>query len=65
MVVGNDKIKALALPMKSTLEALQLMNKVINNFEDALDLKADDEKRAMMARASGAVKGRCRCAAIQ
>ncbi len=35
---GNEQVKQLALPMKSTLEALQLMNRVINNCEDALDL---------------------------
>jgi len=43
---GNQQIKSLAFPMKSTLEALRLMNRIINNFEDALDLtnSADEEK---------------------
>jgi NADH dehydrogenase len=43
---GNQQIQSLAFPMKSTLEALRLMNRIINNFEDALDLtnRADEEK---------------------
>ena len=32
---GNKDLKAHAFPMKSTLEALQLRNQIIQNFEDA------------------------------
>jgi NADH dehydrogenase len=39
---GNDVLKANALPMKSTLEALQLRNSLIQNFEDALLVKDKD-----------------------
>lgn len=33
---GNAELKANALPMKSTVEALQLRHRLIHNFEDAL-----------------------------
>ena len=46
---GNEQLKQLALPMKSVLEALQLMNRVINNFEDALDLTTDVERSSRMS----------------
>lgn len=36
---GNDNLKRLAFPMKSTVEALQLKQKLIQNFEDALEIK--------------------------
>ncbi|MGN6214881.1 NAD(P)/FAD-dependent oxidoreductase [Parafilimonas sp.] len=42
---GNEKLEKNALPMKSTLEALQLRNHVIKNFEDAL-LVTDKQERA-------------------
>jgi len=45
----NDKIKALSFPMKTTLEAVQLLNRVINNFEDALDLRDDKSRSARMS----------------
>jgi len=46
---GNEQLKSLALPMKSTLEALKLMNRVINNFEDALDMLTADQKAKAMS----------------
>jgi len=39
---GNDVLKANAFPMKSTVEALQLRNSLIQNFEDALLVKDKD-----------------------
>src|SRR6478736_3280859 len=33
---GNEVLKENAFPMKSTVEALQLRNRLIQNFEDAL-----------------------------
>lgn len=33
---GNEELKANALPMKSTVEALRLRHRLIHNFEDAL-----------------------------
>ncbi|MCU0375298.1 MAG: NAD(P)/FAD-dependent oxidoreductase [Chitinophagaceae bacterium] len=35
---GNEELKAHALPMKSTVEALQLRHRLIHNFEDALQV---------------------------
>lgn len=46
---GNEKLEALCLPMKSTLEATIMMNVVINNFEDALDIKDDAEQSVTMS----------------
>jgi len=45
---GNDKIKDNAFAMKSTAEALQLRNHIIENFEDALLAKSDEELQARM-----------------
>lgn len=45
---GNDKLAEKALPMKSTLEAVKLKNRLINNFEDALDIKDDIERRKLL-----------------
>jgi len=39
---GNDVLKENAFPMKSTVEALQLRNRLIQNFEDALLVKDKD-----------------------
>ena len=39
---GNDVLKQNAFPMKSTVEALQLRNSLIQNFEDALLVKDKD-----------------------
>jgi NADH dehydrogenase len=41
---GNDLLKENAFPMKSTVEALQLRNRLIQNFEDALLVKDKDPK---------------------
>lgn len=46
---GNEKLQALCLPMKTTLEAMIMMNVVINNFEDALDVKNDIERSITMS----------------
>jgi NADH dehydrogenase len=40
---GNQNMIANAFPMKSTVEALQLRHRLIQNFEDALTAKTDDE----------------------
>ena len=39
---GNDNLKKLAFPMKSTVEALQLKQKLLQNLEDALEIKDAD-----------------------
>jgi NADH:ubiquinone reductase (H+-translocating) len=39
---GNEQLKENAFPMKSTAEALQLRNRIIQNFEDALLVKDKD-----------------------
>lgn len=39
---GNEQIKAFAFPMKSTVEALQLRQRILQNFEDALIVKDKD-----------------------
>jgi NADH dehydrogenase len=45
---GNQKIQDNAFPMKSTVEALQLRHHIIDNFEDALLAKNDEELQARM-----------------
>lgn len=45
---GNAQMEALAYPMKSTPEAMMLMNRIINNFEDALDIAEAAERRKLM-----------------
>lgn len=45
---GNEKLQENALPMKSTLEALQLRNHVIKNFEDALQVTDKQEREQYM-----------------
>lgn len=45
---GNEKIKAAALPMKSTSQALVLKNHLIENFENALIAKDDAELKRRM-----------------
>jgi NADH dehydrogenase len=39
---GNENIARFAYPMKSTPEALELRNHILQNFEDALDCKGDE-----------------------
>lgn len=46
---GNDKLAEKALPMKSTLEAVKLKNRLINNFEDALDVTDERERRKLLS----------------
>ncbi|MEX1202288.1 MAG: NAD(P)/FAD-dependent oxidoreductase [Ferruginibacter sp.] len=36
---GNTKMETYAFPMKSTIEALQLRHRILQNFEDALTIK--------------------------
>lgn len=45
---GNDKLAANTFPMKSTVEALQLRHRLLQNFEDALLNKSADEIAALM-----------------
>ncbi|MCD8740400.1 NAD(P)/FAD-dependent oxidoreductase [Mucilaginibacter roseus] len=46
---GNQQIQSHAFPMKTTFEALRLMNRIINNFEDALEVNDDAEKSRIMS----------------
>lgn len=45
---GNIKMAATAFPMKSTVEALQLRHRLIQNFEDALLNKTEEEIQRLM-----------------
>ncbi len=45
---GNQQMQANAFPMKSTVEALQLRHRLIQNFEDALRAKTPEEKQRLM-----------------
>ncbi len=45
---GNAQIAANAFPMKSTVEAIQLRHRLIQNFEDALTAKSDEEVQRLM-----------------
>ena len=45
---GNPNLMANAFPMKSTVEALQLRNRLLNNFEDALTAKDAEEMQRLM-----------------
>lgn len=45
---GNQKMAENAFPMKSTVEALQLRHRLIQNFEDALLVKSENEIRKLM-----------------
>ncbi len=45
---GNQQIASNAFPMKSTVEAIQLRHRFIQNFEDALTAKTDDELQRLM-----------------
>src|SRR5688572_18153348 len=45
---GNDKLKESAFPMKSTVEALQLRHRLIENFEIAVITTNAEEKAALM-----------------
>ncbi|MFT4155877.1 NAD(P)/FAD-dependent oxidoreductase [Parafilimonas sp.] len=45
---GNEKLQENALPMKSTVEALQLRNHIIKNFENALLATSKQERELYM-----------------
>ena len=45
---GNQQLEKHAFPMKSTVEALQLRFKLIQNFEDALTTKNEEELQRLM-----------------
>lgn len=45
---GMQNIEKYAYPMKSTTEAMQLRNKLLQNFEDSLTTKNDDEQNALL-----------------
>lgn len=41
---GNTELQQKSFPMKSTVEALQLRNRIIQNFEDAMVAKDNDQE---------------------
>jgi NADH dehydrogenase len=45
---GNQQLEEHAFPMKSTVEALQLRYKLVQNFEDALTTKNEEELQRLM-----------------
>ncbi len=45
---GNSHLQEHAFPMKSTVEALQLRNHLLNNFEEAVSVHNEDELQARM-----------------
>jgi NADH dehydrogenase len=45
---GNQQLEEHAFPMKSTVEALQLRYKLVQNFEDALTTKNEGELQRLM-----------------
>jgi len=45
---GNQQLEEYAFPMKSTVEALQLRYKLVQNFEDALATKNEEELQRLM-----------------
>lgn len=45
---GNSNLINYAFPMKSTVEALQLRHRLIQNFEDALLAKSEEELKSLM-----------------
>ncbi len=45
---GNQKMAELTFPMKSTVEALQIRHRLIQNFEDALLSDSPDEVQRLM-----------------
>lgn len=46
---GNQNVMAHAFPMKSTVEALQLRHRLLQNFEDALLATSDAERKSLMS----------------
>ena len=45
---GNQQLEQHAFPMKSTVEALQLRFKLVQNFEDALTVKNEEDLQRLM-----------------
>lgn len=45
---GNQAMADQTFPMKSTVEALQIRHRLIQNFEDALQAKTDEEMQRLM-----------------
>ena len=45
---GNESMEANAFPMKSTVEALQLRHRLLHNFEDAVNVKNEDQLQRLM-----------------
>ena len=45
---GNNQIATNAFPMKSTVEAIQLRHRLIQNFEDALTARSEEEVQRLM-----------------
>jgi NADH dehydrogenase len=45
---GNVQLQENAFPMKSTVEALQLRHRLIQNFEDALLAKTEEERQRLL-----------------
>ncbi len=45
---GNANMEANAFPMKSTVEALQLRHKLLHNFEDAVNVKDEQQLQQLM-----------------
>lgn len=45
---GNQQLASCAYPMKSTVEALQLRHRLINNFEQALSVKDPEELQKLI-----------------
>jgi len=45
---GNQQLEEYAFPMKSTVEALQLRYKLVQNFEDALTTKNEEDLQRLM-----------------
>lgn len=45
---GNQQLEDHAFPMKSTVEALQLRYKLVQNFEDALSTKNEEELQRLL-----------------
>jgi NADH dehydrogenase len=45
---GNKQLTTNAFPMKSTTEALQLRNRLLNNFEEAITAKTQQQQEQLM-----------------
>jgi NADH dehydrogenase len=45
---GNDNIHKFSAPMKSTSEALYIRNKIISNYERAINIAEEEKRKAIM-----------------